>query len=364
MLTDKTQDELDADAAAGLKRLRRWLPVILIGLAVAFAIWRWAHWAFFPICVLIVLAYFVRSPWGVAVRAWLLDRVFHRLFHVTHNQEVNQSLPFRPLGEFEPADGPRELEQLNWPAPARNDEHAWNRIEYARVSKLLEGMSRDAEGDGWHERRKLVLYHAQLLDALHQAGDDPLKTQAAPAMAAFAAPVAQGASLVRFLGRALSSAHLWIMGALAAFGGWQFARAEKLDIDAMKARQHAASWQSYAREMEGKANAAEGARIESAARAESERRESQKLLETARRRRATIERDIRRIEHEASRAVGADVAIGLRILTEPTDSGAEQVAADPPAADPGLQSGMPDGGGDAPGVSDAGTSSERSAGEG
>jgi hypothetical protein len=146
------------------------------------------------------------------------------------------------------------------------------------------------------------------------------------------------------------------MGALAAFGGWQFARAERLDVRADRAVVERDSWRDYAKELEeaSKANAYASAR--DAARLAQEAEASKRYLEAERRRNARVNADLRRIENEASRAVGADVALGLRILTEPTDSGDASSAANSAPTDPGLQPGMPNDGGGAPGVGVAGGS--------
>lgn len=343
----KTEEELEAETIAFWRRAARlpWASIVacLIGV---FVVWRlgWL-WSFGFVVVAVWLAWSYRdSPLGQWLRARLWDRLFVR---------PSQTLPFRPLGEFDPIDGPRELEQINWPVPPRNDEHAWSRIEYARVGKLLEGMSRDAEGDGWHERRKLVLYHAQLLDALHQAGDDPLKTQAAPPLAAFAAVGGSGSPRSGILAALVSGLRAWqlyALGALAAFGGWQFARAEVTASKLREVRQERAAWAGYAHDLEKAAKQDAKAAARDVARLAQEQKFSADHLESERRRNQRLARDLRRIENETRATTGVDVAVGLRILGQPADSGEGPAPADPPTTGPELQPGMPPESGAAPGV--------------
>jgi len=223
----QSEAELESNTRRGLR--------ILAFYVVPAAMLLWATWSFVrvlftPAIVAGVIAYFLWRFRDTPAVEWIRDRALQawswiRCLLSQKPRVIAQTPSGAPVveGSFS------IMPSVAWGAPPQDDEHAWYRQEYLRTHQMLPHQS-PAPHDP--TRRGLLLHNAEMLDALLIRGDRvPLRT---------IHDVADTAPRRRFsLGALLSGVshlHLWAIGGLVVFGGFQFARAEYHDNRADKAR--------------------------------------------------------------------------------------------------------------------------------
>lgn len=111
-----------------------------------------------------------------------------------------------------------------WPAPPQDDTHAYYREQYERMVALLPTLPKGVHHPRKHERRAAVLAFAEILDGLHNYGDDPIPPPGVRRIVQRESRPAPAAP-VRFLGSGVASlvpAIPWIIGIglIASVTGW------------------------------------------------------------------------------------------------------------------------------------------------
>lgn len=208
----QTPEQMSENTVRGLRIFGFYvLPAAIL----LFVSWQWIEGLFWPLLALSLVGYFAWRLRDWPVVRWVRERTWDVV-----------AAWFMRL--FPPKTGPiegdyRAMPSVAWEKGAQDDNTAWAMTEYARVQKLLPGLSRDTEGDGYHERRKVLLYKAELEDALLSAGHVPPVQMAEPA------PSPRLGLLSSVAGVAMGKWPLYALGASLAFGGFQFVRAEIQD---------------------------------------------------------------------------------------------------------------------------------------
>lgn len=119
------------------------------------------------------------------------------------------------------------MPSIAWGRPAQDDDHAYARAEVSRLTTMIPGLPRAADGDGAHEARKVFLYKAELEHGLHVRGDVvPVRTITDQPRIGMVSTLLRGVA---------GNWMLYGLGVTIAFGAFQFVRAEHNDNRADRA---------------------------------------------------------------------------------------------------------------------------------
>jgi hypothetical protein len=325
----QSEAELETNTRRGLR--------ILAFYIIPAAVLLWLTWSFVkalfaPAIVAGVIAYFVWRFRDTPAVEWLRDRVLEawswiRSLLARKPRVIAQT----PNGDAVVDGAFSVLPSVAWESPAQDDEHAWYRQEYLRTHEMLAHQSR-APGD--QMRRALLLHNAEMHDALVIRGDRvPLQT---------IAPEPARQPRIAGLLSGLSHIHVWAIGAIAAFAGLQYVRAEHNDNRADRAEQNMEALRIEAEQSRMEADASQrdlavAITAHDADRvrwAQTEAAQAEALRRQTRRNQALAQRELERRNEIATRNPGAVVDWGdrLRQLESVTAPDADNLSRDGAAA--------------------------------
>lgn len=318
-------DDFNRRAAALGRRLGRyWRPIVIV----AVLLMTWAFFRFLMAWAIGVAMLYLFVWLGLngrlakvrdrAVRA--IKRAWHmlRAVRLTHGAYV-----------------------VRWTTEPQDSDHAWNRAEWGRTLPMISASDRTPEGKD--DRRKLLLYHADLTDGLLIRGDDPyraLTTRAAPSASAPAGIGRVGAAAASMV---LRKWHLLALALTTAAAALLYARGEALEVgrdrermQRVAAEQAAAGWEARALQAQTDLADWQARYGEDIAALIEESRRSRDLMERSMRRSSALQqRSAARAQTITSAPGPVDLSDSLRDLTR--DAGAAPVPVvpgPPPSGDP------------------------------
>ena len=224
-ITGQTEAQLEENTRRTLAALRRflWWPYPgWVVLAVTLGWWLASK-------AIVALALLALLGWGLAHARTqgLLLSAWERLSALALKARRHEPAPPAQRALMHVS----ELPRVTWTTPAINEDHARYRSEYDKLLDLMPTLSRDGEGDGRTDRRKTILYLAEIIDGLHAYGDNPLAAQTPKPVAAqgFLGPVSVVSAGLK----------LWPIAAAAVLTGGvvvQTVRLDRVKADLTEAR--------------------------------------------------------------------------------------------------------------------------------
>jgi hypothetical protein len=227
-----------------------------------------------------------------------------------------------------------------WSAPPQDSDHAWNRAEWARTLPMISQSDRTPEGKD--DRRRLLLYHADLTDGLLIRGDDPYRAITTRPERAASAPASLGAVGAAAVSTVLRRWHLVALALLTAAAALLYARGEALEVgrdrermQRVAAEEAALGWQTRAQQAQADLADWQARHSQDLAALIEESRRSRDLMERSMRRSAALtQRSQTRAQTITNTPGPVDLSDSLRDLTRDPAASVPGVPSPPASGDP------------------------------
>lgn len=182
----KTDAQLSRESLDGLRFMRRHIIYPWPGgILVCSFLFMLTQWVVFIAALHVVAVLWVfglvgahwDDPWAARARRAAGDWAAS---FFTRRARAPEGPGLRRLAALEAEDGAITLPRVVWTSPAVDEGHAQYRIQYERLVDLLPTLPRGIDHEERAARRATMLTLAEIMDGLHNYGDDPLERLTPP----------------------------------------------------------------------------------------------------------------------------------------------------------------------------------------